>query len=143
MLSEHQGTILYVNQDLIVRFGSTKLTLIPSENAESDNESGLSILFQREKYDILITGDRSNAGERELIAHLALPDLEVLVVGHHGSKHSTCKELLIKTTAEIAMISVGLDNPFGHPSQEVLQRLADFGCIVYRTDLHGNIVYRG
>lgn len=143
MLSEHQGAILYVNQDLIVRFGSTKLTLIPSENAESDNESGLSILFQREKYDILITGDRSNAGERELIAHLALPDLEVLVVGHHGSKHSTCKELLIKTTPEIAMISVGLDNPFGHPSQEVLQRLADFGCIVYRTDLHGNIVYRG
>ena len=139
----HGGTALYVDRDIVLSFSDTKITLVPSEKAETDNESGLCVLFQRQDCDILITADRSDAGERELLEHMALPDLEVLVVGHHGSKHSTGRELLIKTAPDIAFISVGLDNPFGHPSEEVLRRLAEYGITVYRTDLHGTIIYRG
>ena len=138
-----RGQVLTVLEDMVVSFGDAKITMIPSENATSDNESGLCILFQTENCDILITGDRSAAGERELIKHITLPDLEVLIVGHHGSKTSTCRELLIKTSPEIAIISVGADNSYGHPTDEVLARLEQYGCMIYRTDLDGTIVYRG
>ncbi len=122
-------------------FGQAALTLIPSPMGKEDNESGLCILFQRGNCDILITGDRSQEGERELLASLELPELEVLVVGHHGSNTSTGWELLEKTTPEIAVISVG-ENSYGHPTQQVLDRLAECGCTVYRTDLDGTIVIR-
>ena len=137
------GTVLTIDTDTVISFGDARITMIPSETAISNNESGLCILFQTEKCDILITGDRSARGERELIEHMTLPELEVLIVGHHGSKSSTCRELLIKTSPEIAIISVGEDNSYGHPADEVLQRLKQYGCIIYRTDLDGTIIYRG
>ncbi len=124
-------------------FANTKITIIPSEIGTVDNESGLCILFQRENCDILITGDRSAFGERELMRAVSLPDLEVLVVGHHGSAHSTCEELLARCTPEIAVISVGAENSYGHPAQEVLDRLSAYGCTYYRTDLSGTVIYRG
>ena len=136
-------TVLMVDRDVVITFGSVKMTLIPSQNAQTDNESGLCILFQRENCDILITGDRSDKGERELMEHMDLPQLDVLVVGHHGSKYSTCRELLMITQPENAIISVGADNIYDHPHKEVLARLRQYGCAVWRTDLHGNIVYRG
>ena len=137
------GTVVTVNTDTVISFEEAKITMIPSEKAISNNESGLAILFQTKNCDILITGDRSAKGERELIEHMTLPKLEVLIVGHHGSKTSTCRELLIKTSPEIAIISVGEDNSYGHPADEVLQRLQNYGCIIYRTDLSGTIIYRG
>jgi competence protein ComEC len=99
-------------------------------------------LFQTENCDILITGDRSAAGERELMRQVDLPELEVLIVSHHGSKHSTGNALLQKTRPEVAIISVGIDNLYGHPAKETLNRLQESGCIVYRTDQHGTVVYR-
>lgn len=137
------GDVLRIDRDVIITFGDAAITLIPSQNAQTDNESGLCVLFQRKNCDILISGDRSDKGERELIEHISLPQLEVLVVGHHGSKYSTCRELLIKTRPQVAVISVGAQNFYGHPAQEVLERLGQYGCTVLRTDLHGNIIYRG
>ena len=71
--------------------------MIPGEKGAAENESGLSILFQKENYDILITGDRGGFGERILLKSGQLPDLEVLVAGHHGARESTCEELLRAT----------------------------------------------
>ena len=93
------------------------------------------MMFQRENCDILITGDRNIYGEKDL------PDLEVLVVGHHGSKYSTSVELLEAGKPDIAIISVG-ENSYGHPTYEVLDRLTEFGCEVYRTDQQGTITFR-
>jgi competence protein ComEC len=137
------GAVETISIDTVLSFGETKITMIPSENAVSNNESGLCILFQTKNCDILITGDRSAAGERELIKHMALPDLELLIVGHHGSKTSTCRELLIITKPDVAIISVGADNSYGHPTQEVLDRLTYYGCRIYRTDLDGTVIFRG
>ena len=131
-----------VSQDICITFDSAKITLIPSRSNLSDNESGLCVLFQTQNCDILITGDRSIAGEQELMRYLDLPELEVLIVGHHGSKYSTSVELLEKTSPEIAIISVGADNLSGHPTQETIQRLLEAGWEIYRPDLHGTIVYR-
>jgi len=66
----------------------------------------------------------------------------VLIAGHHGAKSATCEELLRKTTPEYVFISVGADNSYGHPAGELLDRLAEFGCMVYRTDLDGTLVFR-
>ena len=100
-------------------------------------------MFQPESCDILITGDRSEAGEEELMQHTDLPDLEILIAGHHGSRTSTSWELLDETRPEIVIISVGADNRYGHPTWETLERLKLFGCNVYRTDLEGTIIFRG
>ena len=88
--------------------------------------------------DLLITGDLDAAGERRLLETYGLPDIEYLAAGHHGSKYSTCDELLQAAAPETALISVG-SNSYGHPAEETLRRLAEHGCTVYRTDLHGTI----
>ena len=137
------GQVFTVQDDTSICFGDAKISMIPSKSAISNNDSGMCILFQTQTCDILITGDISAKGERELIEHTTLPELEVLIVGHHGSKTSTCRELLIKTSPQIAIISVGADNSYGHPAQEVLDRLSKYGCIIYRTDLDGTIIYKG
>ena len=127
----------------MLSFGETTLTLIPSVFAAGDNESGLCVLFQTKNYDILITGDRSISGEWELLQHMDLPELELLVVGHHGSRHSTGEELLAAAKPAVAVISVSANNYYGHPTQEVLDRLNSYGCLVYRTDRDGTVIFRG
>ena len=134
---------LFIDRITDVSFGNTDITLIPSKRDLSDKEAGLCVLFQTENCDILITGDRSTSGERELMHQIVLPELEVLIVGHHGSKYSTGQALLDQTSPEIAIISVGGDNLYGHPAEETLRRLQEAGCEIYRTDLYGTVVYRG
>lgn len=103
-----------------------------------DNERGLAILISVGEEDLLITGDMNAAAERRLLTAYELPDLEYLVAGHHGSKFSTTDDLLDALDPETALISVG-SNSYGHPAEETLRRLAEHGCTVYRTDLHGDI----
>lgn len=137
-----RDNVVLVSKDTVIKFGSASISLITTDYGVTNNESGLCVLFQRENCDILITGDRNSYGERDLLRHIQLPDLEVLIVGHHGSKTSTCMELLEAGRPDIAIISVG-DNNYGHPTQEVLNRLEGFGCEIYRTDLMGTVIYRG
>jgi competence protein ComEC len=101
------------------------------------------ILFQVENCDILITGDRNQTGEKALLAEYDLPDIEVLVVGHHGAENSAGFELLYNVTPDVAVISVGADNLYHHPSYKTLERLKFFGCVILRTDQHGTITIRG
>lgn len=118
------------------------VTLIPGMESRDENECGLCILFQSENCDILIMGDRGFSGERALLNSMELPELELLVVGHHGAASSTGFELLSRLRPKNAVISVGAENRYGHPSEEVLDRLDLFGCKVYRTDLEGTIIFK-
>lgn len=138
---EYASQIQWVQEDLVL--DDANITIYASRQTDDANESSLCILFQPEKCDILITGDRSMDGELDLLNHTDLPDLEILVAGHHGSKTSTSLELLKATSPEIALISVGANNRYGHPTRETLERLNIFGCKVYRTDLEGTIILRG
>ena len=137
-----EGNVCHVTDTVELSYSDVTITVVPSHMGNSDNESGLCVLFQTENCAILITGDRDELGERLLLRSIDVPDLDVLVLGHHGSKYSTGDSLLELTKPEIAIISVGEDNPFGHPADETLDRLKTFGCTVYRTDLHGTIIYR-
>ena len=135
------GTVTRVSSNLILSYGDTKLTIYAPVVPDSGNESSLAVLFQGENCDILITGDRSDFGERMLLKTAELPEVDILVVGHHGAKNSACAELLAVTKPKMAAISVG-ENYYGHPSPETLNRLAAAGCTVYRTDRDHNIVFR-
>ncbi|NOT26324.1 MAG: DNA internalization-related competence protein ComEC/Rec2 [Acidobacteria bacterium] len=88
---------------------------------------------------ILLLGDVGAVVERSLVSQLTPARHRILKVGHHGSRTSTSRELLDGWRPDIALISCGRGNSFGHPAPEVLERLASIGATVYRTDLHGQI----
>ena len=132
---------LRVSENLLVSYDETEMTVFRPALTDSDNESGLCILFRAANCDILITGDRSAFGEMLLLRENELPRVEVLIAGHHGAAASTSEELLAAVEPAVVAISVG-DNPYGQPAAELLERLSRYGCTVYRTDLDGDIIFR-
>ena len=135
-----QDRITWIREDTCL---AEELSLFPALEGENENESSLSVLFQKENCDILITGDLGIAGEKTLLQDHDLPGLELLVAGHHGSDTSNGHALLKQTLPKQVAISVGGNNPFGHPSQIVTERLKYYGCRIWRTDLDGTIHFRG
>ena len=133
---------VFISQDVQLSWDQCTLTVFAPLFQSGDNESGLSVLFRGKNCDILITGDLSITGENKLVLEKDIPQLTALVAGHHGSPYSTGVGLLAKTKPQYAFISVGENNSYGHPSQEVLERLAQYGCFVCRTDRDGTIVFR-
>ena len=135
--------ITWIPPETVCSIEDAGITLIMTSPQRSDNENSMCILFQTQDCDILITGDRGPVGEKALLAISELPDLEVLVVGHHGAKGVATLELLSETHPEIALISVSRDNLYGHPAEDVLERLALFDCAVLSTAQEGTIMIRG
>lgn len=134
--------IVVASQDLQITDANITISVFAPVFRGEENEMSLCVLFDTEKCDILITGDRNAFGERSLLRHADIPDVDILVAGHHGSRYSTCEELLSAARPEFVCISAGEDNPYGHPAPEVLDRLSDFGCTVFRTDQQGTITIR-
>ena len=130
--------VTYIRQRETLPLGDAALTLFPPLGSGGINEEGLCLLASREDFDLLVTGDMAAATERTLLETYDLPDLEVLLVGHHGSKASSSEELLAACLPEVAVISVG-DNSYGHPTDQAVQRLVRAGAALYRTDLQGDI----
>jgi competence protein ComEC len=89
---------------------------------------------------LLLTGDAYDDVEVALLPHL--PRLTLLKAGHHGSRTSTSRALLDATSPELAIISAGDGNRYGHPHDEVLERLDAAGSQVYRTDRDGTMRIR-
>lgn len=89
--------------------------------------------------DMLLLADAGVDEEAQMLKMYDLSDVEVLKVGHQGSFTSSSREFLEETGAEIGVISVG-ENTYGHPHQVVLNRLAEFGLKVFRTDLDGSVL---
>ena len=142
MVTATDALVEWVDKDVLYSFGSTEMTLFAPNSKESDNENSICILFQRKDCGILITGDRGIAGEAALMKKHPLPKVDVLVAGHHGSAGSTSQDLLNAVSPQYTFISVGADNRYGHPAYAVIRRLLDAGCEIYRTDIHGTIIFR-
>jgi competence protein ComEC len=106
----------------------------PSADA---NEVSVVLLVSFGAFEALLTGDAYTAAE-EAVLHM-LPDIEVLKAGHHGSHTSTDPLLLAAARPEVALISVGRSNRYGHPAPQVLGRLERSGVEVRRTDLEGTL----
>ena len=133
---------VYAAEELILSSGSVQIRIFPSRISGNDNENSLCILFDTKSCDILVTGDRSWFGEKSLLQQYSLPKVDVLIAGHHGSKHAASEKLLEAVQPEIVCISAGRDNSFNHPAPELLERLTQYGCSIYRTDMQGTITIR-
>ncbi len=133
--------VLEVDGDRVFDFSGGTLWIIAPETGTTENNRGIAVLFTVGDCDTLITGDWDQSEERWLLTNRALPDIEILVVGHHGSRYACSQELLEAVSPEIALISVG-KNSYGHPAAETLARLTSAGCQVLRTDQAGTILVR-
>ena len=129
MLAERYGVeIHYVTEVTEITNGASTMNIYPPVGEEGANELGLTILCSLGDFDTLITGDMDGKTETKLVETYDLPDIEVLLVGHHGSKYSTGTTLLESVTPEVGVISVG-DNSYGHPTEEALLRQAGFSNV--------------
>ena len=128
------GKLKFLNElDILYPFESAE----GKEMKDSNNTSIIARLVFGETA-FLFTGDASQSVERQLSRFAGQQlDSDVLKVAHHGSKTSTAPEFVEAVSPEIAVISVGKDNKYGHPHQEVLDNLK--GVKILRTDLDGDI----
>ena len=120
--------------------GELKIDLLApvSEHDDLNNMSVVALLTYGDGR-FLFTGDAEAISEAEIL-ETALPDCDVLKVGHHGSSTSSSEAFLTAASPKIAVISVGEGNSYGHPHASIVKRLATCGAEIYRTDLCGSVV---
>lgn len=103
------------------------------------NERSVVLEILEDEKRFLLMGDAGIQAEAELIKSGLLHDVDYLKVGHHGSKYASSQEFLELIRPEVAVISVGEKNRYGHPTKETLSRLQQAGARVRRSDLEGVI----
>ena len=142
-LIKNEGANIYIAKaGQRITAGSTVIDVLypleSLEGVESSNANNTSVVTRLSYSDnaFLLQGDAYKSTEAKIMESGGI-DSDVLKVGHHGSKTSTSKEFVDAVSPDIAVISCGKDNPYGHPHEETLQNL--FGAEVLRTDLMGDI----
>lgn len=105
----------------------------------NENDASIILFIAYHEKSFLFTGDAGTEIESALVRNQLIAEVDVLKTSHHGSKSGTSQALLEVITPEIALISVGKNNPYGHPNQEVIQRLQRSGTQILRTDLLGEV----
>lgn len=136
----HNITVVFIESDLTAKLGSGEISVYQPVLPTGENERCAAVLCTNNGFDVLITGDMPAYCELLLLEHAKLPDIEVLVAGHHGSSTSSSEALITAVKPESVAISVG-DNSYGHPSDEILQRFAEHNIVVFRTDESGHITF--
>ena len=120
--------------------GSATVTLLgPVAQYSDTNDTSLVLRIDYGSTSFLFTGDMEKTAETDLVNSGANLKADVLQVGHHGSSTSTGYVFLNAVLPEMAVISCGVDNKYGHPHEETLSILRDAGVDLYRTDLQGTI----
>jgi len=108
------------------------------ENIE-DNLASLVMHIKYGQFRMLFTGDIDSLTEEKLISDTLNITSDILKVSHHGSRFATSDNWLLKVNPGLALIGVGKNNSYGHPSSEVIKRLSDKNIDVHRTDLQGSM----
>jgi len=122
--------------------GPAKFTVIQSNNGFADaNLNSVVGYLDYKEVSFLFTGDCDKQCEDMLVDSGRLKPTSVLKVAHHGSKYGTGIAFLEAATPETAVISVGMDNAYGHPAPQALDRLSQEGIPLYRTDYDGTISF--
>ena len=111
-----------------------------SDTLADMNNSSYVIKFTYGETTFLFMGDAEQDYEREIMLSGADIDADVLKVGHHGSGGSSSDRFISSVSPELAVIQVGIDNDYGHPSQQALDRFLEHGVEVYRTDEVGDVI---
>ena len=112
----------------------------PLQNYEETNNTSIVLRVVYGQTSFLFTGDAETAAENDLLDSGQPLRSTVLKVGHHGSNSSSSADFLAAVAPQYAVISCETNNSYGHPHQEVLDRLNDIGAEIYRTDKQGTII---
>lgn len=117
------------------------IEIISPEIIDEDELNDNSIVIKMTYHDVsfLFTGDAESPPENAMVQNYNV-DATILKVGHHGSSSSTSHTFLNEVSPEVAIISVGADNNYGHPTQTTLNKLESVGAYVYRTDIDGTVI---
>lgn len=144
--------VAYISRGQMLQRGDLAITCLhPYKGYEAQDANEYSIVLELIYGDFgaLFTGDLEGEGEQSFLEYQKKrkngqkkEKLTVLKVAHHGSKYSTSKELLEMTNPDIAVISAGENNRYGHPHEELLERLKEQGCLIYQTAESGAITVR-
>ena len=115
-------------------------TILGAATHQGDiNETSIVTRLTYGDFDALFVGDIGFSTEEALVADGVLGKVELLKVGHHGSKYASSAEFLDAVHPALGIISVGAQNRFGHPTQETLMRLDQVGARILRTDISGDV----
>ncbi len=127
-----------------ISLGSSTVTFIApvTEDYNDINDTSIVTRITYGETSFIFTGDAEREAEQDILNAGTDISADVLKVGHHGSENSTTYPFLREIMPEIAVISVGENNKYGHPTEEALSRLRDADVTVYRTDMQGHIVIK-
>jgi competence protein ComEC len=145
LIRQENAKIYIAQSGQKITIGKTSFEILfPFENLENKsvkdtNNTSIVLRLDFGEISLLFAGDIYKSAERELLNLAKQLDTDVLKVGHHGSKTSTAEEFIIVVSPEIAVISVGRNNSYGHPHQGTLDTLEKYGIRIFRTDLNGDI----
>ena len=117
-----------------------KLYFLQTIIYDNENDNSSVIYTELNNYKFLFMGDAGIEVEEDLIEKYNLRNIDVLKVGHHGSKTSSSKEFINEITPKYSIISVGKNNRYGHPNDGVLENLKE--SKIYRTDQDGSIMFK-
>lgn len=123
-----------------LNINDNKLYFLNNNDYRNENDNSSVIYTELNKHKFLFMGDASIEIEKDLMEKYNLQNMDVLKVGHHGSKTSSSEEFIDNITPKYSIISVGKNNRYGHPNKEVLNNLQD--SKVYRTDQDGSIMFK-
>lgn len=121
---------------------ATFYILHPYQKSDDVNDSSIVIFAKIGGLTWLFTGDASESVEQELIKAFPKLRVDILKVGHHGSKTSSSKNFLEHIKPKVAVISVGKDNRYGHPHHQVLEEMKQLETSILRTDMEGAVTYK-
>ena len=117
-----------------------KLYFLNNGGYDNENANSSVIYTELNDYKFLFMGDAGVAVEEDLVEKYNLQDINVLKVGHHGSKTSSGEKFITEINPKYSIISVGKNNRYGHPNDSVLDNLED--SKIYRTDEDGSIMFK-
>ena len=119
---------------------NTKLYFLNNKDYGDENDNSSVIYTELNNHKFLFMGDAGVEVEEDLIEKYNLMDIDILKIGHHGSKTSSSEEFINKINPKYSVISVGKNNRYGHPNKEVINNLDN--SKIYRTDKDGSIMFK-
>ena len=119
---------------------NNKLYFLQTKEYDNENDNSNVIYTELNGYKFMFMGDASSTTEKEILNKYNLPNIDVLKVGHHGSRTSSSVEFIDEINPNYSIISVGKNNRYGHPNKEVLDNLNN--SKIYRTDKQGSIMFK-
>ena len=119
---------------------NNKVYFLNTKEYENENDNSSVIYTKLNGYKFIFMGDAGVEKEKDILDKYNLSNIDILKVGHHGSKTSTSKKFIDEIKPKYSIISVGKNNRYGHPNKEVLDTLND--SKIYRTDQDGSIMFK-